>query len=60
MGKKRPAKSKQDIGEISRKSASLYEQSVSLYEQYAELLRLREEIKLLESTSNNMRRDKLN
>lgn len=60
MGKKRPANSKQDIGEISRKLASLDEYSDPLYEQYAELLRLREEIKLLESSLKSMRRDELN
>jgi len=60
MKKKRPAKSKQDIDEISRKSASFYEQSVLLHQKYTELLRLRKEIKLLESSRNSARRDKLN
>ena len=60
MRKKRPAKSKQAIDEISRKLVSLYEQSDSLYERHAELLRLREEIQLLESSRKSMRRDKLN
>jgi len=43
----------------SPEAVAFHKQSIFLYEQYMELLRLRENIQLLESPGNSVRPDKL-